>query len=1719
MPSDQPGGPPQRGWKNNAPPPGAPKKGAPAWRGTDGPAGPDKGGPAWKGQGAAPTPRQPWSKKTKIVTAAALIGLVMAVLAWVVFWPDPPRPFRLILLTAGNESNLAVPHNVFGRHAAAKLAAWGEANPKFIEVHNKALTGDLSTLEEALKGKPSETVVVVIAAHGAADETGAYLIPEDADLRDRARSRVPLEKIVDRLARLPGETKKLLVLDATQPAPHWPLALAHNDFARRVESMEQRFKDAGLLVLCSTEPDQRSWVSEEWGQSIFAHHFLDGLRGAADLDGNDRVMVDELAEFVRTKVEQWARQTRGSLQTPKLYGYQDDASGMQLVRVEAGFQPADPAKAVAPELPGKPLQQAWERCQQLAEGAPHSPAVLTPHLWRYYLEALLRYEELLRAGSGEAAARMLTRAQGLETRIRSAQNRTDLFSATGSLAMPVALGWDAGPAVAAARKKELQTLWGKEEPLPIVRKKLAAWLEAEEAGWPRELLRVRLGGLLLDHAIADPGEKLTNFKSVYSLLSGSDSPLRASPRAVPQPTELYHLLLLGNPENRIKGLPWEHVKKSLELARTAEQAALGLGGKKADDLPPSSDRVLPWIRQRIQDGDAARRPGQDLLFASKQELWEEAADLLAKARSAYADAQELARRARHALLWRDRALAELPYYSRWLACERFLTADEMREYNRLVNENLGLWKKVNRLDRFLQEPDPARLEDTPKGGKEESVPKVASEVQEDFTKLRERFERSYGDPFDAILQSNWHKLDNLLAVPFIPAEQRVALLGKMRRLSEQLTRAAREAGKEGMNKDQTLKLAREQARAHGELMLTALGEDAFQVDKELDFARIRAWIRDSGEEVWHKQLPQGTDQIQQRLARLPGVLDGQIVESRKQGLKAALPAVRAAASWARRLPGAEVFLLATSPDPLEELRCLELHDLLCWQADRALEDFYGPTETPFYQRAGLIYVTDARTEVSRGGETPARQQRVNTLKAALNDEGRKLAIARSLDGKKFEVSAEPVSLTDEKFVSLYYRVQAASGVPEGKPVLWAELQKKTSPSTLRIAGETGRQVLPIGPKVKLAPVNYPLERTGLIGRPSKEEAIQLVHGLFRGHRFLARTPVNSFELPDTAVSMPELPPFGNVAVQTTADIHRGYASGTGTVVIVFDCSDSMNQKGDDSGRSRLRVAAEALGKVLKVIPAGTQVSLWVFSQKFDVTNPGVVVNVAEDSIQRLFFAPADKWDPKGSLPDRWQQRVEGLMGYNYTPIVHSIMKAKVDFAKRKGPKTLIVLTDGMDTRFKDNPYDRKWTGDPVYNPGGKLQVGDFLLREFKESDIALRVVGFQLSDTEEPIAKRQFKEPLEKLKRGRFYTVKNLDDLTEALKEALKQSLFFSVQHQSGQLFKGGIDIPIEYKDFHWVRLSSNASSGSYKVVLESPNLTQNVFINPGDRIRLNLNREGDGFKLVRDEVLKSHPGREGKRPSELNQNKDWRLTVLQNQDRGAQGERAAHLTVTAEKLTEREFRGAGTVTQVTPRLILFQVSQADDSKAPLPTLRYYRLGDYVAPAWRLEVKPWTAKQKPVVEAFWTEGRPATADTLLPGVHFRKGPEALPDAPEVELGQGRRARLLSLGVEKFLVDQYDKETGRLIPNRQLLRDCLVVRLQYAPGKPVLVRPPEEIAGQEHRFFSQAGKYTGIFWPVPANLTGLDVVSVDEFREDARRRGNHVRIPLEYPNDDPAPTPQ
>src|SRR5262249_8536228 len=118
-------------------------------------------------------------------------------------------------------------------------------------------------------------------------------------------------------------------------------------------------------------------------------------------------------------------------------------------------------------------------------------------------------------------------------------------------------------------------------------------------------------------------------------------------------------------------------------------------------------------------------------------------------------------------------------------------------------------------------------------------------------------------------------------------------------------------------------------------------------------------------------------------------------------------------------------------------------------------------------------------------------------------------------------------------------------------------------------------------------------------------------------------------------------------------------------------------------------------------------------------------------------------------------------------------------------------------------------------------------------------------------------------------------------------------------------------------------------------------------------------------------------------------------------------------------------------------------------------------------------------------------------------------------------RLLSLTTE-------DQEVETLPGKKRQRMPCLVVRLTYPEGMPVMVQLPgasdhANSGGQEHRFYSKAGKYTGIFWPITPHeaqrqVESLNLISLEGFGEAALASGRYIHFGLDRPDNEPRPSP-
>ncbi len=109
--------------------------------------------------------------------------------------------------------------------------------------------------------------------------------------------------------------------------------------ARPVSDRPDLFSDfsvEGRLVFSASAEAQDAFESDQLRHGIFTYYLVDGLRGAADANGDRRVTAWELYEYVAATVPARAELERGAAQNPQLLGEGD----VRVLLAEAASPPA-----------------------------------------------------------------------------------------------------------------------------------------------------------------------------------------------------------------------------------------------------------------------------------------------------------------------------------------------------------------------------------------------------------------------------------------------------------------------------------------------------------------------------------------------------------------------------------------------------------------------------------------------------------------------------------------------------------------------------------------------------------------------------------------------------------------------------------------------------------------------------------------------------------------------------------------------------------------------------------------------------------------------------------------------------------------------------------------------------------------------------------------------------------------------------------------------------------------------------------------------------------------------------------------------------------------------------------------------------------------------------------------------------------------------------------
>jgi hypothetical protein len=209
--------------------------------------------------------------------------------------------------------------------ALGQLLARGAGGVTVLE--NRAATR--AKVIEALQGlrgrvRDEDSVVLFFAGHGSVGpgDDGRlhyYLVPHDGEVAKLSQTALMDDRLEELIGNLPAR-QVIVILDACYSGGGTGVIRARgvaNPTGPRPAPRAFVEASAGRVVISASAPDQPAFEDDQRG-GLLTSYILEGLRGAADLDGDGAVTVLELYQFVSPRVREYARRNYQMEQTPVL---------------------------------------------------------------------------------------------------------------------------------------------------------------------------------------------------------------------------------------------------------------------------------------------------------------------------------------------------------------------------------------------------------------------------------------------------------------------------------------------------------------------------------------------------------------------------------------------------------------------------------------------------------------------------------------------------------------------------------------------------------------------------------------------------------------------------------------------------------------------------------------------------------------------------------------------------------------------------------------------------------------------------------------------------------------------------------------------------------------------------------------------------------------------------------------------------------------------------------------------------------------------------------------------------------------------------------------------------------------------------------------------------------------------------------------------------------
>ena len=211
-----------------------------------------------------------------------------------------------------------------------------------------AILAGLTWLKERAAADPEATVIIYYSGHGWLETMTQqyFLIPHEFDGYDWRDTAFNAEEFNQAVHQIPAQ-RRLVILDCChaagmatakegEPEPKLPRGVIPTAEPKGlIDALKQ---GEGRVVFTSCRGEQKSWIRADRTLSLYTHHLIEALQGAASLPGATEVTVFDIANHLGKAVPESAR-AMGKAQTPRFEMAETERFAIALLQGGKGLPP------------------------------------------------------------------------------------------------------------------------------------------------------------------------------------------------------------------------------------------------------------------------------------------------------------------------------------------------------------------------------------------------------------------------------------------------------------------------------------------------------------------------------------------------------------------------------------------------------------------------------------------------------------------------------------------------------------------------------------------------------------------------------------------------------------------------------------------------------------------------------------------------------------------------------------------------------------------------------------------------------------------------------------------------------------------------------------------------------------------------------------------------------------------------------------------------------------------------------------------------------------------------------------------------------------------------------------------------------------------------------------------------------------------------------------